>query len=232
MLSVFLCHAYIYCIQLCVVNIWLFVVCVVLLCLYTFKLYSCVMDTFCVVCVLLICLYVLYTAMWCQPVILCCLSVFIRLICTLCKLCAANFWFYFVWGILSRIYLLYTAVWCQSLIAFCLCRFVMSICIQYSCVLSTFDCMLYVCCCMFICIQYNCVLSTFLCVFLLICNLYNEFYALMLIIILYNISLVLNYLLKPIQCVNNESASIPYVHDIYLETRIQRLTAHSCIEYI
>jgi hypothetical protein len=40
----------------------------------------------------------------------------------------------------------------------------------------------------------------------------------MLIIILYNISLVLNHLLKSIQCVNNESASIPYVHDLYLET--------------
>ena len=53
---------------------------------------------------------------------------------------------------------------------------------------------------------------------LLICNLYNECYVLMLIIILYNISLILNHLLKPIKCVNNESACIPYVHDLYLET--------------
>jgi hypothetical protein len=110
-------------------------------------------------------------------------------------MCTVILWFYVVWGILSRLYLFYTAVWYQSLIAFCLCSFVMSICILCSCVLSTFDCMLYVCCCMFICIQYNCVLSTFVCVFLLICNLYNEFYVLMLIIILYNISLVLSHLL-------------------------------------
>ena len=40
----------------------------------------------------------------------------------------------------------------------------------------------------------------------------------MLIIILCNISLVLNHLIKPIQCVNNESPCIPYVHDLYLET--------------
>ena len=65
------------------------------------------------------CLCVLYTAVSCQPLILCCLCV------------------------LSRIYLFYTAVWCQSLIVFCLCSFVMSMCIIYSCVLSTFDCMLY-----------------------------------------------------------------------------------------
>ena len=171
MLSVCFCHVYVYYIQLCVVNLSLYVVCI-------------------------FCQVNMYSM----------------------QLCAVNLWFYVVRGILSRLYLFYTAVWCQFLIVFCLCSFVMSICILYSCVLSTFDCMLYVCCCMFICIQYNCVLSTFVCVFLLICNLYNELYVLMLIIILYYISLVLNHLLKPIEFVNNESAYIPYVHHLYLET--------------
>jgi hypothetical protein len=179
MFSECVCHVYVYYIQRWVVNLWLYVFCM-----------------------FLSCLCVLYTAVSCQPLIVCFLYVFVWLICTPYSYVLSTFDSMLHEGFVTIIFILYSCV----MIAFCLCSFVMSIYIIYSCVLSTFDCMLYVCCCMFICSKYNCVLSTFVCVFLLICNLYNAFYVLMLIIILYNISLVLNHLLKPIKCVNNESA--------------------------
>ena len=84
-LSVCFCHVYVYEIQLCVVNLSLYVVC-------------------------MLCQVNMYSM----------------------QLCAVNFWFYVVWGIVSRLYLFYTAVWCQSLIAFCLCGFIMSICIAFN----------------------------------------------------------------------------------------------------
>ena len=123
----------------------------------------------------------------------------------------------------------------------CMRDFVTNIFIIYSCMMSTFDCILslWFChehmysiqlCAVYLWLYVVCVLlhvymysiqlcAVNLCMFLLICNLYNACYVLMLIIILYIISLVLNHLLKPIQCVNNESASIPYVHVLYLETK-------------
>jgi hypothetical protein len=60
------------------------------------------------------------TVLWCQPLIVCCLCVFVMLI-----------------------YILYTAVCCQPLIVCCLSVFVRLICTLYSCVLSTFNCMLF-----------------------------------------------------------------------------------------
>ena len=150
------------------------------------------------------CLCVLHTAVSCQPLIVCFLYVFVRLIGTLyscvlstfdymlyegfchdyiysIQLCDVNRWLHFVFVVLSWAYILYTAVCCQPLIVCCMC----------------------VVACLYV-VNTRCAVN--LCVFLLICNLCNEFYALMLIIILYNISLVLNHLLKPIKCVNNESA--------------------------
>ena len=59
------------------------------------------------------------TVLWCQPLIVCCLCVFVMLI-----------------------YILFTAVCCQPLIVCCLSVFVRLICTLYSCVLSNFNCML------------------------------------------------------------------------------------------
>ena len=58
-LSLWFCHVYMYFMQMCAVNIWLYVVCVLLLCLY---IYICFTAVWCtpsfVVCVLLVCLYI------------------------------------------------------------------------------------------------------------------------------------------------------------------------------
>jgi hypothetical protein len=91
MLSLWFCHVYVYYMKMCAVNIWLYVVCVLLLCLY---IYICFTAEWCtpsfVVCVLLVCLYVLNTAVICQPLIVCCLTVFVRLICTLYNMISKN----------------------------------------------------------------------------------------------------------------------------------------------
>ena len=84
LLSVWLSHVHMYFMQMCAVNMWLFDVIVLLLCLY---IYICVLYS----CVHLVCLYVLYTAVFRQPLIVCCLCVFVRLIYTLCKLCSVTF---------------------------------------------------------------------------------------------------------------------------------------------
>jgi hypothetical protein len=75
MLSVCLCHVYVYYIQLCVVNLSLYVIC--MFCqvnMYSMQL--CVVYLWLyVVCMFLSCLCVLYTAVCCQPFIVCYLYV-------------------------------------------------------------------------------------------------------------------------------------------------------------
>jgi hypothetical protein len=72
------------------------------------------------------CLCVLYTAVCCQPLILCCMRDFVTII-----------------------FILYRCVMSIFDCILCLWVYHKHIYILYSCVLSTFDCMLYVCCCIF-----------------------------------------------------------------------------------
>ena len=104
-------------IQFCDVNLWLYVFCV-----------------------FLSCLYILYTAVYCKPLIVCCLCGFVMFI------------------------YIYVIQLCDGYLLCGLCTLDMFICTLYSCVLSTFDFMLSVCFVRLICTLYSCVLSTFDCI--------------------------------------------------------------------
>jgi hypothetical protein len=132
-----------YSMQLCVVNLWLYVVWV-----------------------FLSCLCVLYTAVCCQPFIVCYLYVLsgwyvLYVGCVLSTfdsmlyegfchdyiysipLCDVNLWLHFVFVGLSWAYVLYTAVCCQPLILCFLSVFSGWYVLYASCVLLMFDSMLY-----------------------------------------------------------------------------------------